>query len=225
MDITELRYTIRHSKRAKYISLRIIPDSGLEVVLPQGYNESDALKFIKKNKAWLNKHADYLDEASIAKEKQRYDLIKEINLKCIDQKFAIRYLKMQTNRITLRMPLSDVLIISGNVNDARCCQPQLDKWLKQMAKLHLIPFLKQLSNETGLIYNSANVRIQRTRWGSCSAKGDISLNARLLYHPREVVRYVLIHELCHLKELNHSARFWKLVEKLEPSYLELMSKL
>jgi len=65
------------------------------------------------------------------------------------------------------------------------------------------------------------IRCQRTRWGSCSTRGTVSLNCSLLFLPPEVVRYLFIHELAHTEHMNHSASFWRLVEKLEPEYRRL----
>lgn len=225
MDINSLDYTIRYSKRAKYISMRIVPSRGLEVILPWAADKHAALSFLQQNTNWLARHADLLDKASIERERLRDELISEIDLKCINSIYRVRYLKRSTKRITLHEPVEGVLILSGLINDAHSCEPHISTWLKQKGRKHLLPMLDTLSQETGLSYNSATVRLQRARWGSCSSKGDISLNARLLYHPPEVVRYVLIHELCHLKELNHSKRFWRLVERHEPNYRHLKSLL
>jgi predicted metal-dependent hydrolase len=85
----------------------------------------------------------------------------------------------------------------------------------------LIPWLKRVSNETGLSYSSVAIRQQKTRWGSCSSRRLISLNARLLFLPADLVTYVLVHELCHTKHLNHSSRFWRLLESYLPDYRQL----
>ncbi len=225
MDISDIPHTFRRSKRAKHISMRILADRGLEVILPVGVDEQQGLRFFKKNSAWVEKHRDMLEPKQIEHEKSRHALVKQIKLACIDKTVTVRYLQMQTRTIQLRTPLPEVLIFMGKIKDARCCQAKLDHWLKQQARLHLLPMLFTLQAQTGLRYHKASIRLQRSRWGSCSARGTISLNARLLYYPYDVVRYVMIHELCHLKELNHSRRFWRLVESFEPRYRELKAQL
>jgi predicted metal-dependent hydrolase len=72
----------------------------------------------------------------------------------------------------------------------------------------------------GVVYSRLTLRDQRSRWGSCSSKGGLSFNWRLVLAPHDVLDYVVVHEVCHLVELNHSPRFWKLVEKRRPGYAD-----
>jgi predicted metal-dependent hydrolase len=109
----------------------------------------------------------------------------------------------------------------GATDDADACQTALKGWLTHKGEEHLIPWIKRISDESGLNYSAVAIWRQQTRWGSCSSRRLISLNARLLFLPPELVTYVLVHELCHTKHLNHSPRFWRLVESYLPDYRRL----
>ena len=85
---------------------------------------------------------------------------------------------------------------------------QVKDWIKQHANTHLPRRLQQLSQQHGFDYGRCTVRQVVSRWGSCSAQKNISLNAALLLLPVELVDYVLLHELCHTRQMNHSAAFW-----------------
>jgi hypothetical protein len=112
------------------------------------------------------------------------------------------------------------LHLRGDLRDSSW-RTLLRAWLIARAEKAFPVWLQQLSERTQLKYARLTVRLQKTRWGSCSRRGNISLNARLLFVAPEIATYVLLHELCHTKELNHSSRFWKLVERFEPNWRKL----
>ena len=91
-------------------------------------------------------------------------------------------------------------------------------WLVDAAKEDLPPRVSRLAAVMGIAYGRVTVRSQKSRWGSCSAKGNLNFNCLLMLCPEEVRDYVVIHELCHRKELNHSPAFWAEVEKACPDY-------
>jgi predicted metal-dependent hydrolase len=97
----------------------------------------------------------------------------------------------------------------------------LKLWLRQKAWLYLPQHLSELSKEHHLPFSGLSIRTQKTRWGSCSAHKKINLNSKLLFLPKRLVDYVIIHELCHTKFLNHSVNFWNLVEHHMPHYKRL----
>lgn len=222
----EIKYAFRRSNRAKRISLSITSARGLEIVLPKNCSEADGLAFLHKKKNWVSKHLNALTRdvtRSLAREE--YPLIKECYFPCIHQTYKIRYLHSAKKTIEVKEPVAGILIVSGKIKDSRSCQPKLDAWLKQKAGIHLIPWIKKLADDLGFKCGAISIRVQRSRWGSCSANGNIRLNAKLLYFPKNVVRYVMIHELCHLKVFNHSPRFWSLVGYYEPNYKALKKAL
>lgn len=114
------------------------------------------------------------------------------------------------------------LLIQGPVQDPTlqyaATQDLLRRWLRDQARTFLPQWLRSISQKTGLGYAKVTIRSQKTIWGSCSAKGAINLNDRLLFLPPELVDYVLVHELCHTRHLNHSRQFWALVHTKDPDY-------
>src|SRR5690606_11183715 len=112
------------------------------------------------------------------------------------------------------------LMIAGEHFDIDLCEKLINAFVKQQAKRYLPVMLTTLSKETGLAFASVTVREQKRIWGSCSIEKNINLNYRLILQPESSMRYVMIHELCHTRHMNHSKRFWNLVEKFDPDWRE-----
>ncbi len=93
----------------------------------------------------------------------------------------------------------------------------LDELGKRARKI-LIPMTEEVAEYMGVKYGRIAIRAQRSRWGSCSSKGNLNFNRLLVLLPENVQRYVVVHELCHLNEMNHSKRFWAEVAKYQPTY-------
>ncbi len=77
----------------------------------------------------------------------------------------------------------------------------------------------------GYSYNQINIKNQKTRWGSCSKKGNLNFNYKIIFLPQAVRDYIIVHEICHLMEFNHSKKFWQLVEKALPGYIDIKKQL
>lgn len=211
MNDSELIYQIRHSNKAKYLRLQINPATGLEVVLPYGCNLGEAERFVNKKKEWILKHF----KPSPAAERYTY-LGAEIRIK---QRYD---LFLKKHKIILN---KDTLMIDSPAGAPDDINFIFNAWLKHKAKIYLPERTEYLAGQYNFSFKRLSLRNQKTRWGSCSASGNISLNYRLMRYRKEIIDYVIIHELCHLKELNHSKDFWELVESLVPDYKSLKREL
>lgn len=85
--------------------------------------------------------------------------------------------------------------------------------------------INHFNNDYGFKFNKINIKNQKTRWGSCSKKGNLNFNYKIALLPERLSDYIIVHELCHLKEFNHSQKFWNLVAKIMPDYLEIRNEL
>lgn len=92
--------------------------------------------------------------------------------------------------------------------------------IRKKARQIIVPLVEYYADQMGVSYERIAIRTQKSRWGSCSGRKNLNFNALLIMTPEDVVHYVVVHELCHLKEMNHSERFWNEVERVHPSYRE-----
>ena len=139
-------------------------------------------------------------------------------LTAIEELWDIEYSFTNEERIVLEEISDNTISITGAVKELNLCRGVLRKWLFIKTKQKLIPWLTTLSHDTGLYFNNVRVRGQKTRWASCSSGKNINLNFKLLFLPPHLTRYILIHELCHLKHLNHSKNYWNFVASFEPRH-------
>lgn len=148
----------------------------------------------------------------------------EIYLPALGERWAVRYVNTGSRCVQARSNGEGVLTVSGRVRDREQVLRGLRRWLVRRARTSLPPWLGELGHQAGLSYGTVAIRGQRTRWASCSSRGTISLNYRLLFLDPDAVRYILHHELCHTVHLNHSRRFWQMLSSVEPGYRELRRK-
>ncbi len=206
-------YTLRYSKKAKYLQLRL-SHVGLEVVIPakRAFPSSMIEAFIQKKQAWIIKNWHKQTKPPDTK----VLLPTYIQLDAIHQHWEVKYLPTQDKKLTLIANLSQQITLMGNISDLPACSQLLQKWLKNAAQTFLIEELHKVSKDTGLLFKNASVRNNVTRWGSCSSRQDISLCCNLLFLTYPLMRHVLLHELCHTKVMNHGPKFWQLLEKFDP---------
>ena len=217
---------VRQSARARGIVLRLLPDRGLEVVAPPGIGPELLLAAVDSRRGWIAAMCDKLAaEGGLPGERPGVARPGLVVLTAFDRQWRVGYLakKRPGCDVTVRGP-GDVTV-SGAVEDTTAVAAALGAFCRERAGGLLREALAAVSREAGLPYASLTIRAQKTRWGSCTAKGRVSLNYTIAFLPWELCRLVMLHELCHTVELNHSGRFWALLETFVPGCRELDARL
>lgn len=205
-------YRLRESARARHVRLRVTPQSGLEVVVPQGYNPARIPSMLEQKQAWIRAALERA-EAERKLPEPIWKLPDAIELSALGQVWQVTAKEAEAPWTAVREIGPGRLLIHGRITDEHASHAALARWLARRAYEYLVPRLEELSRQLGLAFRQVYIKRQRTRWGSCSHHKAISLNAKLLFLDPMLVRYVMVHELCHLVEMNHSPRFWSLVKK------------
>ena len=211
-------WSVRQSPRARRLSVRVFRHGGVEIVVPPRTSAARVSAFVSEHREWI--------------ERQRRRSAPPIQwplppatlvLSALDEEWtcipggseARVHVREQCDRQVR------CLILEGDLSGRDRLRRALTRWLVDRALLGFEQPVASLAARMGAEPQRLQVRCQRTRWGSCSRRGTISLNACLLFQRPEVLRYLIVHELSHLKHMNHSARFWAEVARHEPDWKAL----
>ena len=195
--------------------MKISPAKGLEVVVPQGFDVKRLPGLLAAKEPWIHRTMARLQACNPVKP-QDEPLPQGVELEAIGLSCRIVYRSEPGSGLSLDQCNQTQLVVSGDTDHRESVRALLRQWLLLKGRRFLVPWLDEVSRETGLTYGRVQIRRQTTRWGSCSRRGTVSLNCKLLFLPAPLVRYVLIHELCHTRHMNHSQRFWQEVARREP---------
>lgn len=207
---------IKPSKRAKYLRLNIDHEGNVQITLPTNYTIENAQAFAVSKRAWIAEKLQAIRQQPVV---APITLPKQFIIPLMQETWDIEYHQTDYASLHRYIDVGKLSIrLEGKVDDQTLVFRYFDQWLKESGKIYLPGMLEQVSREIGLSYNRVSIRKQKTLWGSCSSKQNISLNCKLLFMPVSVVRYVMVHELCHTQEMNHSKCFWALVEKHDPEF-------
>jgi predicted metal-dependent hydrolase len=205
-------FAVRVSPRARRLTARVYVGGRVEIVVPVGVNAHAVRDFVQRFTPWIDRKVAAMQSFTAPSE----PVPASIEFAFSGEKFAVDWRKGPTRRLA---QTEDRIVLQAA--DEKGARALLQGWLKRAAYERLAPRLLQLAQELNFPVARVSIRSQRTRWGSCSTRGTVSLNCSLLFLSWEVVRYLFVHELAHTKHMNHSASFWRLVQKFEPDYRRL----
>lgn len=207
VDLPEIQ--IVRNPRSTRLRLRVEPDQ-IRLTAPVFCSKRQIEAFVDQSATWLMETWKK-QQATVVLKAQSQALATELKLFDQQQHLIISYAQQKQNYIFDQANLT--LIVSDR-------QPEvyLKDFVNVYAKRSLAEYLQRVSQECKLPFGKSTIRQVKTRWGSCTAKHDIMLNSALVLLPKEITRYVCIHELAHTQHFNHSAWFWAEVAKYDPEY-------
>jgi predicted metal-dependent hydrolase len=203
--VSDISYTVRRSSRARNVRVNVHAHAGVEVVLPTRAPERAAAAAVSELRPWIERRLDEAREA-LARVAARAGTLPYLgdSLELVPQAGRTR---VHRKGVKLLVPEGDA-------------RPAIERYYRRAARAEIGPRLDRATELAGSRYTDLSIRAQKTRWASCSAEGAMSFNWRLLLAPERVLEYVVWHEVCHLEILDHSPRFWKLLERRWPGWRE-----
>lgn len=218
-----LPLTVKEHHRARRVLVKLVPGRGLEVVVPKRFDARGVPAILEEKRGWIQRTRDRLHADGIDLSGEPPQLPDTIHFQAMHRQYAVGYLD-RPGRVAVTENGSR-LMVSGATEETVDMAEALQRFTVRKAREFLLPRLDRMSRELGMPYRALRVRRQKTRWGSCSARGTISVNAKLLFLPPELADHLLLHELCHTRHLNHSKAYWALVASHEPDYARLEQEL
>ncbi|WP_292387661.1 M48 family metallopeptidase [Methanosarcina sp. UBA5] len=218
-----INYEIVYSKKRKRAAILVRPDMRVEFRAPQGLSADTIREMIEGKAPWIFKKLEWFEANRLPDQKKQY-CEGEIYF-YLGREYPLRITFVNNVKKPLAFFKNFELDVEVPENTSEEQLPLLVKetvwnFYSERAEEEVEKLLKSYSKKLGVATPSFKVKHQKRRWGSCSAENVLRINFQLIMAPSRQLEYVVVHELCHVKEKNHSVRFWKLVRKLMPDYEE-----
>ena len=220
----EIRYEFKRSHRRSVVA-KIRRDGVIEVRAPLLYRESDMIAFLNQHKRWIFNHIDRLQNAE---NKQKKYVSGEAHY-YLGKQYTLQVVESDKNSVFIE---GNSLVINleslENLENLNFLETLLNNWYRAQAKIvfnELLPPIIEKFKKYNVSPAKISIRDMRSRWGSCSRKGNISLNLQLVKLNENCIRQVMIHEMCHLVYFNHQAGFYALMEEMMPDWKQWKKEL
>ncbi len=206
IDGKQTTVKIRYSQRAKNIAIRVSHGGEAELVLPIRANLTRAKQFLLDRLSWLRE--------KLAQTK--HDPVDQTHIPIFGEQHYIQHIDSQDELSVAIHEESKVIRVSC---PTICIEPMLISYLKDTLFKTIKPMIEKTAVTHLLKYKSIRISASISKWGSCSSQGHLVFNWRLIFTPKNIISYLIAHELAHTKHMNHSQEFWALVKTLHPDYI------
>lgn len=211
-------FTVNVIYRTRTKSAEItIENEVVNVIVPNSLTQTQIRGLINKRLAWIKN--TLVAQAKVGKPKV-IEYVNGESFPYLGKNYRLKIVKGEEPAAKLS---SGYLSVTANSTEA--IKEAIKQWYFRLAQKRLVEKTTRFSEALGVSPRSVSIKDFKTKWGSCSKNGDIAYNWKIIMASNNLVDYVVIHELCHLKELNHSAKFWKLMDRYKPDWRECKLKL
>ncbi len=210
-------YKVIRSGKARRLSLKLSPHAGLFLVVPKRLSVAhlDLDQLLQSKSQWILNKLKLI--ASLENRQPRFTPAQGARLSFGGKEIVLSIESSTRKRDRIAL-IGNTLAVSTQRREDDHVRALVTKWYVRAAAEIIPARVRELNQPIGFSFSNISVRNQKSRWGSCSRKGNLNFNWRLLLVPPSVMDYLIYHELAHLKELNHSIRFWRLVEQFCPAF-------
>lgn len=195
---------VRKNRRAKKLRLRVEAPGRITLTIPQRNSLKTALEFLQSEKQWL--------QAQLDKVPPGIPFLPGQTIMFRGRDYRLGHKNHPRGLVEI---VDDHIVVPGRIEHF---PRRMTDWLKKQARTELTKAANIHATALGKPFSALRVRDTKSRWGSCSARGALNFSWRLILAPDHVWRYVVIHEVCHLVEHNHSPAFWRLVKTRDPDF-------
>lgn len=219
---TVISYSIKRSPRAKHVNISVGVD-GVQIVAPVSMDDRKIIALVEKKREWIfNKFESYRQRLTQIKSEREF--VSGETLLFMGKDYPLIVIE-DKGRYTSANLHDDQFLVYINKDipieeRQESIKKKLEQWYISKAKKIIHERLELFTDKIGVKVNSVRFKNQKTRWGSCSQRGNLNFNWKLVMAPMYIVDYVVVHELCHLSLMNHSKEFWQLVGNQIPDYKE-----
>ena len=214
MEGFDFKIFVKRTDRKKTASIKI-DEGSVKVTVPKSVSSSRIRELISKREGWIKAK---LNQQISIKSKKKIKYIDGEVVPYLGRDYRLKFINGDSLSLKMKSGSFVITIPKGQKPEQKVIKNLLVDWYKKYAKIHLEEKTKKFSETMNVNPKSIVIKNYKSRWGSCSSKGELSFNWRIILTPQWIVDYIVVHELCHLLEFNHSPKYWSHVKRYIPNW-------
>lgn len=207
-----------HRRDRKTLEIRIEPPDQICVAAPKYAKDEEILRAVQSKRKWIIEKLSELESIGSSKKEKEY--VDGESFLYLGRNYSLKIIENPKVKSPVVKLYRGKFCIETNTKDPDKLRQAMEHWYRQKTLKKVLEQVKYFQDYFSVKPRSVKVKEQKKRWGSCNSKGDLMFNWRISMAPLSVIRYIVLHEICHIVHFNHSRDFWTLLERIMPHYME-----